>query len=168
MQQKAKAGSMTGGMAIVEALIANGVDTVFGLPGAQMYPFFDALQQRSDSIRTYGARHEQGCAYMAFGYARSTGKPGVCSVVPVVVCVLNNRNLEYCTQIQRAFGGVATSTTMLDTDFAAVARAMGGNGVRITVAADLEPALRAALDADRMTVIDVVTPDSALPDGVSL
>ena len=87
---------------------------------------------------------------------------------PVVVCVMNNRNLEYCTQIQRAFGGVATSTTMLDTDFAAVARAMGGNGVRITAAADLEPALRVALDADRMTVIDVVTPDSALPDGVSL
>ncbi len=73
---------MTGGMAIVSQLIANGVDTVFGLPGAQMYPFFDALQQRSDAIRTVGARHEQGCAYMAFGYARSTGKPGVCSVVP--------------------------------------------------------------------------------------
>lgn len=72
----------TGGMAIVNQLIANGVDTVFGLPGAQMYPFFDALQQRSDTIRTIGARHEQGCAYMAFGYARSTGKPGVCSVVP--------------------------------------------------------------------------------------
>ena len=47
-----------------------------------MYPLFDALQQRSDAIRTYGARHEQTCAYMAFGYARSTGRPGVFSVVP--------------------------------------------------------------------------------------
>lgn len=73
---------MTGGAAIVEALVANGVDTVFGLPGAQMYAFFDALQQRSDSIRTFGARHEQACGYMAFGYARSTGRPGVYSVVP--------------------------------------------------------------------------------------
>lgn len=72
----------TGGMAIVEALIANGVETVFGLPGAQMYPLFDALQQRSDRIRTFGARHEQACGYMAFGYARSTGRPGVFSVVP--------------------------------------------------------------------------------------
>ena len=72
----------TGGMAIVEALIANGVETVFGLPGAQMYPLFDALQQRSDRIRTFGARHEQTCGYMAFGYARSTGRPGVFSVVP--------------------------------------------------------------------------------------
>lgn len=73
---------MTGGAAIVEALIANRVDTVFGLPGAQMYAFFDALQQRSDAIRTFGARHEQACGYMAFGYARSTGRPGVYSVVP--------------------------------------------------------------------------------------
>ncbi len=73
---------MTGGMAIVEALISNRVDSVFGLPGAQMYPLFDALQQRSDRIRTYGARHEQTCGYMAFGYARSTGRPGVLAVVP--------------------------------------------------------------------------------------
>jgi acetolactate synthase I/II/III large subunit len=74
--------TMTGGMAIAATLIANGVDTVFGLPGAQMYPFFDALQQRSDRVRTIGARHEQACGYMAFGYARSTGRPGVFSVVP--------------------------------------------------------------------------------------
>jgi acetolactate synthase-1/2/3 large subunit len=73
---------MTGGAAIVEALIANEVDTVFGLPGAQMYAFFDALKQRSDAIRTFGARHEQACGYMAFGYARSTGRPGIYSVVP--------------------------------------------------------------------------------------
>ena len=73
---------MTGGAAIVEALIRNRVDTVFGLPGAQMYPLFDALQQNADRIRTYGARHEQACGYMAFGYARSTGRPGVYAVVP--------------------------------------------------------------------------------------
>ena len=73
---------MTGGMAIVEALIANGVDTVFGLPGAQLYALFDALQQRRDALRTVGARHEQACGYMAFGYARSSGRPGVYAVVP--------------------------------------------------------------------------------------
>jgi acetolactate synthase-1/2/3 large subunit len=73
---------MTGGRAIVEALIANGVDTVFGLPGAQLYPLFDALEQKSAQIRTFSARHEQACGYMAFGYARSTGRPGVYCVVP--------------------------------------------------------------------------------------
>ncbi|MEO0728935.1 MAG: thiamine pyrophosphate-binding protein, partial [Pseudomonadota bacterium] len=72
----------SGGDAIVDALIANDVDTLFGLPGVQMYPLFDALQRNADRIRTVGARHEQGCGYMAFGYARSTGRPGVFSVVP--------------------------------------------------------------------------------------
>lgn len=73
---------MTGGEAIVRSLVENGVDTVFGLPGAQMYPLFDALHQERARIRTIGARHEQGTAYMAFGYARSTGRIGVFSVVP--------------------------------------------------------------------------------------
>ena len=82
MGRRSKAAAMTGGMAIVEALVANGVEVVFGLPGAQLYPLFDALQQKSDAIRTIGARHEQACGYMAFGYARSTGRPGVYAVVP--------------------------------------------------------------------------------------
>lgn len=73
---------MTGGEAIVAMLRRHGVDTVFGLPGAQTYGIFDALHGASADIRTIGARHEQGCAYMAFGYARSTGRPGVFSVVP--------------------------------------------------------------------------------------
>jgi acetolactate synthase I/II/III large subunit len=82
MTGKTLAGQMTGGMAIVEALIANEVDRVFGLPGAQLYAFFDALAQRKNVIATIGARHEQTCGYMAFGYARSTGRPGVYAVVP--------------------------------------------------------------------------------------
>ncbi len=73
---------MTGGDAIVDGLLRHGVDTVFGLPGAQTYGLFDALSRHSNRIRLIGARHEQGCAYMALGYARSSGKPGVFSVVP--------------------------------------------------------------------------------------
>lgn len=72
---------MTGGEAIVKAVEANGVDTVFGLPGAQIYPLFDALK-RSGNIRTITSRHEQGAAYMAMGYAKATGRPGAFSVVP--------------------------------------------------------------------------------------
>src|SRR5262249_66227 len=73
---------MTGGMAIVEALIANGIDTVFGLPGAQLYAVFDALQQPPHQFRPMGAPPEQACGYMAFGYARSSGRPGVSAVAP--------------------------------------------------------------------------------------
>ena len=67
---------------IVESLIAHDVDTIFGLPGAQTYALFDALRQRQDQIRYIGSRHEQGAAYMAFGYAKSTGRIGVYTVVP--------------------------------------------------------------------------------------
>jgi acetolactate synthase-1/2/3 large subunit len=72
--------SMTGGEAIVSGLLAHGVDTVFGLPGAQVYGLFDAFHQAQ--LKVIGARHEQACGYMAYGYARSTGKPAVFSVVP--------------------------------------------------------------------------------------
>lgn len=70
----------TGGEAIVSGLVAHGVDTVFGLPGAQIYGLFDAFHQAQ--LKVIGARHEQACGYMAYGYARASGKPGVFSVVP--------------------------------------------------------------------------------------
>src|SRR5246127_3235672 len=72
--------SSSGGEAIVNGLVAHGVDTVFGLPGAQIYGLFDAFHQAQ--LKVIGARHEQACGYMAYGYARSSGKPGVFSVVP--------------------------------------------------------------------------------------
>src|SRR3954452_6324917 len=72
--------TLTGGEAIVSGLVAHGVDTVFGLPGAQVYGLFDAFHQAQ--IKVVGARHEQACGYMAFGYARASGRPGVFSVVP--------------------------------------------------------------------------------------
>jgi len=71
---------MTGGDALADSLLRHGIDTVFGLPGAQLYGLFDALHRTN--IRVIGARHEQGSGYMAFGYARSTGRPAVYSVVP--------------------------------------------------------------------------------------
>ncbi len=72
----------TAGDHIVRNLIANGVDTVFGLPGVQTYPVFDALARNANKVRTVSARHEQATAYMALGYAKSSGRPGVYSVVP--------------------------------------------------------------------------------------
>ena len=72
----------SGGEAIVDGLLAHGVDTVFGLPGAQIYGLFDAMKLAEPKLKVVGARHEQACGYMAFGYARASGKPGVFSVVP--------------------------------------------------------------------------------------
>lgn len=73
---------MTGAEAIIKSLRVNGVDTVFGLPGGQLDFLFDAMYKEGDAIRLIHSRHEQGCAYMAYGYARSTGKVGTYCVVP--------------------------------------------------------------------------------------
>ncbi len=70
------------GDAIVRALVREGVDTVFGIPGVQTYELFDALGRAGDAIRVVAPRHEQAASYMALGYARATGRTGVYSVVP--------------------------------------------------------------------------------------
>ncbi|HVJ16610.1 MAG TPA: thiamine pyrophosphate-binding protein, partial [Polyangiaceae bacterium] len=73
---------LTGGEAVVRSLLKHGVTDVFGVPGAQTYALYDALHDASSEIRTIGVRHEQAAAYMAFGYAQSSGRPGVYTVVP--------------------------------------------------------------------------------------
>jgi acetolactate synthase-1/2/3 large subunit len=72
---------MSGGEAMIRAVAANGIDTIFGLPGAQIYPLFDAIY-RDDNIREVISRHEQGAGYMALGYGQATGKPAAFAVVP--------------------------------------------------------------------------------------
>jgi len=73
---------MTGAEAIVQGLIAHGVDTVFGLPGGQLYYLYDAFYRHRERLRIINTRHEQGAAYMALGYEQSTGRVGVYDVVP--------------------------------------------------------------------------------------
>ena len=73
---------MTGGEAVVAALKANGVTTLYGLPGIQLDHLFNALHGATDWLRVVNARHEQGVAYMALGHAQSTGTPGVYACVP--------------------------------------------------------------------------------------
>jgi acetolactate synthase-1/2/3 large subunit len=74
--------TMTGGQAVVATLQREGVDTIFGLPGVQLDGLFNALYDERDAIRVVHTRHEQATAYMADGYARVTGREGVCLVVP--------------------------------------------------------------------------------------
>jgi len=73
---------LTGGQALVASLIANGVDTIFALPGVQLDGAFDALYEKRSVIRVIHPRHEQAAAYMADGYARTSGRVGACMVVP--------------------------------------------------------------------------------------
>ena len=67
---------MTGAQAVVKALELEGIEVVFGYPGGAVLPIYDAL--KSSSIRNILVRHEQAAAHAASGYARASGRVGVC------------------------------------------------------------------------------------------
>ena len=69
---------LTGSEIVIECLKEQGVDTVFGYPGGTILNIYDALYKHSDEINHILVSHEQGAAHAADGYARSTGKVGVC------------------------------------------------------------------------------------------
>ena len=69
-------GELSGAQIVVQALIEQGVDTVFGYPGGAVLPIYDELFKQQ-KIKHILVRHEQGATHAAEGYARSTGKPGV-------------------------------------------------------------------------------------------
>ena len=69
---------ITGAQLIIECLIEQGVDRVFGYPGGQVIPLYDALYMNRDRIKHILTAHEQGASHAADGYARSSGKVGVC------------------------------------------------------------------------------------------
>ena len=71
----------TVGIRLVEGLIARGVDTVFGIPGVHTLELYRGLAAAGDKIRHVTPRHEQGAGFMADGYARVSGKPGVAFVI---------------------------------------------------------------------------------------
>jgi acetolactate synthase-1/2/3 large subunit len=81
--QSAMTTALTGGQALAQQLVAEGVDTIFGLPGDQLMSALDALVD-VPALRYIVTRHEQATTYMADGYARTSGRPGVAMVVPGV------------------------------------------------------------------------------------
>ncbi len=70
--------NITGAEAIMLSLLNEGVDTIFGYPGGAIMPAYDALMNYSDRLRHILARHEQGAIHAAEGYARVTGRIGIC------------------------------------------------------------------------------------------
>ncbi|MDD4424570.1 MAG: biosynthetic-type acetolactate synthase large subunit [Mariniphaga sp.] len=69
---------MTGSQAVILSLLEEGVDTIFGYPGGAIMPIYDALYDYNKNVKHILARHEQGAIHAADGYARITGKPGIC------------------------------------------------------------------------------------------
>ena len=77
MEEISKSNPVSGAVALINALIAEGVDTVFGYPGGQVLPVYDALYDYADRLNHILVRHEQGAAHAAEGYARASGRVGV-------------------------------------------------------------------------------------------
>src|SRR5574337_1670065 len=77
-QQQAKpVTTINGSQAVIEALLAEGVEVVFGYPGGAIMPIYDALYDYRDTINHILVRHEQGSIHAAQGFARASGKTGV-------------------------------------------------------------------------------------------
>ncbi len=69
---------ITGAEALLNSLVEEGVDTIFGYPGGAIMPIYDKLMDYEDRLNHYLTRHEQGAAHAAQAYAMVTGKPGIC------------------------------------------------------------------------------------------
>jgi acetolactate synthase-1/2/3 large subunit len=70
-------GAISGSVAVLEALIAENVTTIFGYPGGAIMPIYDALYDYNDKLLHILVRHEQGATHAAQGYARASGRTGV-------------------------------------------------------------------------------------------
>lgn len=123
----------TTGEAIVDGLLAHGVDRVFGIPGVQTYALYEALAAQTENITVYGPRHEQTAAYMAFGYAQ----------------VLNDQ--------QRLYGRTIGSK-LQNPSFVDIARAFGAEGTHVSDPSQLERVVADAINANEPSVIEVALP----------
>ncbi|MBW3697188.1 acetolactate synthase 3 large subunit [Vibrio sp. T187] len=81
MTNKPETAMLSGAEMVVQSLIEEGVEQIFGYPGGSVLDIYDALHAKTDQIKHVLVRHEQAATHMADGYTRSTGKPGV-----VLVC----------------------------------------------------------------------------------
>ena len=140
--------------AMVKTLIDNGIDTIFGIPGAQTYAFFDALYEYRDQITLYVSRHEQGSAYAAYGYAKSTGKPAAYCVVPgpgvlnttAALCTAHNAPVLCITgQVPSEFLGVGHGMLHELPDQLAILRSLTKWSSRVDHAAQAQPMLSDAI-----------------------
>src|SRR5215475_13408022 len=112
--------SMTCGEAVIELLAAYGVDTVFGMAGTMTLEIYRGIAR--SGIRHVQCRNEQGASFMADGYARATGKPGVCTVIggPGVTNAATGIAQAYCDSQPMLVLSGATATWTHGKGFGAI------------------------------------------------
>jgi acetolactate synthase-1/2/3 large subunit len=151
---------ITGGEVVAQCLVANGIDIVFGIPGVQLDPVFAGLYDVRDRIRIIHARHEQGVALMAFGYAHVTGRVGTVLVVPgpgflnaatgiLTAHACNNPMLCLVGQSERMFIGSGVGVLHELDNQIGIARSLTKWAARVEEPDQIAPLLREALNQIR-------------------
>ena len=142
----------TGGQIIWESLIHEGVDVVFGLPGGAILPTYDDLYKYDYPVHHVLVTHEQGASHMADGYARATGRVGVCIATsgPGATNLITGLATAYMdsTPIVAITGQVSTSLLGRDgfqeADIRAISMPVTKHNYLITQIKDLPAALKEA------------------------
>ena len=138
----------TGAQVMCEALVRENVEVMFGIPGGAIMPFYHAMWEYRDQIRHVLCRHEQGAGHAAEGYARSTGKPGVCVatsgpgatnlVTPIANAWMDSTPLVAITgQVSSAVLG---KDAFQETDITGITLPITKHNYRVTRAEDLPSA----------------------------
>ncbi|MES2606437.1 MAG: thiamine pyrophosphate-binding protein, partial [Pseudomonadota bacterium] len=151
---------LSGGELVAQTLVANGIDTLFGIPGVQLDPVFAGLHDVRDRIRIYHARHEQGVALMAYGYAHVTGRIGTMLVVPgpgflnattgmLTAHACNNPMLCLVGQSERMFIGSGVGVLHELDNQIGIARSLVKWAVRVEEPQQIVPLLTEALEQIR-------------------
>src|SRR5437870_3053216 len=145
----------TGSQAIWEALVGEGVETVFGYPGGAIMPAYDAMP--GYPIRHVLVRHEQGAAHMADGYARASGKvgvaiatsgPGATNLVTGIATAMMDSSPMVCITGQVSSLVLGTDAFQ-ETDITGVTLPITKHNYLVTRADDVAPAVREAFAVAR-------------------
>lgn len=143
---------LNGSEIVVECLKEQGVDTVFGYPGGAILNIYDALYKHSDEIRHILTSHEQGAAHAADGYARATGKVGVCMATsgPGATNLVTGIATAYMDSVPMVAITANVTLPMLgkdsfqEVDIAGVTMPITKHGYIVKNVEDLAPTLRKA------------------------
>jgi len=149
-----------GAVALVQQLVREGTEVVFGIPGIHLMTILDSLHGYQDQIRYITTRHEQATAFMADGYARVSGRPGVSLVVPgpgvynagtglATAYAASSPVLQIAGQVARAAIGRGMSVPHEVHDQLDIVRPVTKSAERVTSAGDLPRAINEAFAAMR-------------------
>src|SRR5215203_4867283 len=147
-----KTSNISGSIAVLEALIAEGVDTIFGYPGGAIMPIYDALYDYQEKLQHILVRHEQGGIHAGQGYARTSGNvgvvfatsgPGATNLVTGLADALIDSTPLVCITGQ-VFAHLLGTVAFQETDIINITTPVTKWNIQVTEAKDIAPAVAKA------------------------